>query len=226
MFPSAKSKKIGGRTYLLSNQGPNSDPSPEYRWIWAVDKSKGTVAHWSAREGTNKSWGKITDPYFKRVLQQLQKKRQLNLLDHSDFQTLERQMSQMENSTKNSLQKSIEEIKTDTDRKTDLAAMDYFREKIEPKIRPLTKAIDRGMIPMGFDYISQFPESKNFQARMYVIGNLLHKELADPNFSNWVKRNKGFDPNKYDRQGSHWALTEARDKIYNYYKSLFEREGA
>lgn len=202
--PNVPTLKIQGRAFVLSTYGDamgdamDADdetsegarlirvkPSNPWKYLWAYDTDRKFVEMWRVSDGDSKSGGSASR-YTREVLM-LEKKGQLNRVDRSTFDMIDRYMRQQHDSTMESLRKLIEEQASDEERKITPLLYDYFAKVIAPEFEEKMQRWKSGVKPLGFraEPLSALGEAR--QLASWTLGTVTKEFWQEDKIEKYLK---------------------------------------
>lgn len=189
-----------------------------WRYLWVVDIDHNDVTCWRVSDGDEKAGGSANT--YRRQLEQLARKGQLNEVDGSTYRALQREMEKRYQDTMEALRESIEESKTNLDRRLDGLAEQYYKVYLQFDVKRFIRDVERSvrdgvptLIPMGFkDY-----EGDGITVRKVIrfgVYDMLHKPNVMSDFEEFIV-DEGFDIDAVHPQDVQWALEEVLDREFN-----------
>lgn len=212
---------IAGVKYVLSTHWPGvmgdiSEKLPEseggarvirqddmdpWKYLWAYDTDKQVLAMWRASDGNNKEWGAARTAA--RTIMFLEKKGQLNRVDNTQFRRIEAEMSKLERESNASLEKWVEELKTDFQRRVDTLVQEYFDKVVRPVMDRAVANVDAGAVPIGFKATAGgFPVDR--QMKSFVTSSIYNNLFTLDKIDAYVQA-RGVDLESGDIQATQWA---------------------
>ena len=235
--PGVPVEVIHGRKYALSTDGgplgdedepgsglfgdhPNLIQTPrqgsKWRFLWLYDVDKHFVSMWRVSDGNEKAAG--SDRHFGLKINQLEKKGQLNRVTHQEYQAVEQEMRKREDVLMSQLEESIEEYKSDFQRKVDFFAQQYFEKNVRPQLERAVQGVKDGAIPLGFVAAGPGltdPKVKLQQALGYTVGQMLSRLLSEEKVAQYCKQQGvDLDDPDADQQAVYWAVGDLSDHAY------------
>lgn len=178
-------------------QGPG-DP---WKFLWVYDTERQIVALWRVTDGDEKFWTSATS--LTALLVKLDKKNQLNRVDHATYLKIEQDMSRRARENERALTEWIEEMKSDFQRVVDVSVQDYFDSRVRPELDRQVREIDSGVVPIGFKSMgSSFPMVR--QMKSHVISQVFSRLFSLDKIDKWVEA-QGIDLSAGDGQATFWA---------------------
>lgn len=213
---------IAGVKYVLSTYWPGvmgdiSEELPEteggarvirqedmdpWKYLWAYDTDKQILAMWRVSDGNNKEWGNARTA--SRTIVALEKKGQLNRVDNAQFRRIEAEMSKLERDYGASLEKWVDELKDDFQRRVDVLVQEYFDKSVRPVMDRAVANVDAGATPIGFKPSegSSFPLER--QMKSFVTSNIYNNLFTLDKIDAYVQA-QGVDLESGDIQATQWA---------------------
>lgn len=212
---------IAGVKYVLSTYWPGvmgdiSEELPEteggarvirqddmdpWKYLWAYDTDKQILAMWRASDGNNKEWGNARTAT--RTIVMLEKKGQLNRVDNAQFRRIEAEMSRLERETEASLEKWVDELKDDFQRRVDTLVQEYFDKYVRPVMDRAVANVNAGAVPIGFKATDGgFPVDR--QMKSFVTSNIYNNLFTLDKIDAYVQSH-GVDLESGDNQATQWA---------------------
>jgi hypothetical protein len=199
-------------------EGPK--PADPWKFLWVLDTDRDFVAMWRVTDGNEKAAGRSS--YFTPILTKLDRKGQINRVSHDEFKDIDREMRRREGATLRSLQKWVEESKTDYQRVVDEVAHEVFHNDIEPSLKRRVREVLQGAHPFGFEVNPRILDhaSGTQQAVTFVVGEELQKLTMEKVED--ALRSRGVDPDApgHDIQAADWAAKDVMEEVYKEYSRL------
>lgn len=212
---------IAGVKYVLSTYWPGvmgdiSEEPPEteggarvirqegmdpWKYLWAYDTDKQILAMWRVSDGNNKEWGNARTA--SRTIIALEKKGQLNRVDNAQFRRIEAEMSKLERESEASLEKWVDELKDDFQRRVDTLVREYFDKTVRPVMDRAVASVNAGAVPIGFKATEGgFPVDR--QMKSFVTSNIYNNLFNLDKIDAYVQTH-GVDLGSGDSQATQWA---------------------
>jgi len=229
--------EINGKHYVLStDSGPlmgdlaeKQEPSeggariispPEHankwRYLWAYNTDEQVLAMWRVSDGDEKVWENAKHAGSQII--RLDKKGQLNRVKAQEFHAIVAWMRKKTQEVLEALKESVEANKDDAEKALDVLVREYFDKHVKHHIEKGLADVARGAHPFGFKPYDPKAEhvSIDRQASVYVISQILKKEMAEPKVEAWLRQHK-FDMNAVHNQALEWAIGDVRDAAFEKY---------
>lgn len=172
-----------------------------WKYLWAYDTDKQILAMWRVSDGNNKEWGSARTAA--RTILLLEKKGQLNRVDNTQFRRIEAEMSRLERESEASLEKWVDELKTDFQRRVDVLVQEYFDTAVRPVMDRAVANVDAGAVPIGFKATGGgFPVDR--QMKSFVTSRIYDKLFNLDKIDAYVQSH-GVDLESGDIQATQWA---------------------
>lgn len=229
--------KIKGVKYHLSDDGgPLGSPedhaewagdarviigpgSGKFKYLWVLDTDREIVAMWRAHDGNEKTRQRASSMSAKLV--RLDKRSQLNRVDHATFLIIERAMEHEARENEAALKKYISDNESDMQKLVNQLTQQYFDEEVLPDIENALAAVEGGAIPFGFKPYA--PDNLERQKKTSVMSRIMAKKFTVPLVEKYLAT-KGIDLEApgVDIQAAEWAVNDVMYASYDKY--LPERE--
>lgn len=214
---------IAGTKYVLSTHWPGvfgdlteeireeeggariirQDDMDPWKYLWVYDTEKQTLAMWRVSDGNNKEWGSARSSTAARTILLLDKKGQLNRVDHTQFQRISSEMDKLEREHEESLERWVEETKDDFQRRVDVLVREYFDKVVRPVMDRAVASVESGAVPIGFKRTEGgFPVER--QMKSYVTSRIYNDLFSLDKIDEYVQ-SRGVDLNSGDIQATQWA---------------------
>lgn len=220
---------IGGRRYVLSDYFPMMGQLTDmtaarlidvggnrFRYLWIYDTERRMLRMWRASDGDDKFDDRASS--HTHLIYTLEKKGQLNRVDHQEHQTIERYMSRKADDTLRRLQELAEEATTEWDHEVRRILRDYYERELKPEIKRRLREVESGVVPFGFrpnpNILQHRTEEE--QLRQYVVTDTL-KGFTQAVAYEIVSKEVGFDayePPQGDQQAVQWEWGNLLQAIY------------
>lgn len=232
--------KIHGEKYFLSDDGGPLGTSEEqaewagearvilgpgtgkFKYLWAYDTDRQMVAMWRAHDGNEKVWGSASSMQQKLV--KLDKKGQLNRVDHAAFAAIEREMEKAARENLEALKRYIAENESDFQKRVNELTQEYFDRHVRPDIERAVAAVQSGVIPLGFKPFGGPEADRERQMTTKAMSDIMSRKFTEAIVDRFI-RAEGLDPEGPggDIQAAQWAVNDVVSAAYDEY--LPERAG-
>ena len=229
--PGVPTTAIAGKKYNLSDyigpigsdieegakQGPSrlivNPHANKWRYLWVYDLDNSTVVMWRVSDGDEKFWGSANSNAD--IIARLGKKGQLNRVTSSEFHRIEADMKRRYRETIESLEKSVEESKSELIKQVDKLVEEFFESHVAPKLDRAISSVERGATPLGFEPNERIPVSREHQMLSFVFYQTMKREMAQGVVEKYL-RSKGIDVEEAG-QWVDWAIQDVNEKAYRVY---------
>lgn len=227
--------KIKGAKYYLSDDGgPLGSPDaftnygeggarlilgPEmgkFKYLWVYDTDRQIVVMWRAHDGNEKVNERASGMASK--IKHLEKRRQMNRVDHSTYLIIDRQMKVNEQANLEALKAWNKELESDFQKTVNERSQEYFDRMVRPDIDRAVAAVASGVVPIGYKAFDDNPANQTRYMTTNAISKILSRNFTEEKVSNYL-RSKGIDvdaPN-VDNQAVYWAVNEIVENTYAQY---------
>lgn len=183
--------KINGRDFARSTYGgplgemlgddeePSSggarlikvEPSDPWKFLWAYDTDRKYVAMWRVSDGSEKVGGPAST--FTREILMLDKRGELNRVDRSTFDLIERFMHGQHDKALAGLKRMIEENASEEEKKLPALLTEYFNRTVVPEFRRRMQRWETGAHPLGFKLIPHSALGPKRQLASWTMSEVL-----------------------------------------------------
>ena len=224
--------KIQGVSYSLSDDGgPLGSPEEQAEWtgdarvirgpgagkfkyLWVLDTDRKMVTMWRAHDGNEKVYERASGLSSKLV--RLDRRGQLNRVDHATFLIIRRAMEHEANENEAALKKYLIDNESDMQKRVNLLTQRYFDEQVLPDIERAISDVKKGAVPFGFK--PHALDNVERQKMVYVMSQVIAKKFSIPLVEKYLA-SKGIDLEApgADIQAAEWAVHDVTYAAYDNY---------
>ena len=225
--------KIHGVKYFLSDDGgPLGSAEDQVEWqgeakiilgpgtgkfkyLWVYDTDKQLVVMWRAHDGNEKVWERASSMQAKIV--RLDKKSQINRVDHKTFLIIEREMKKAADQNEASLKQWSKELESDFQKRVNELVQQYFDGQVRPDIERSLAAVESGAIPFGYKPFGD-PADQKRHMMTKAMSDVMSRKFTEPVVEKWLSE-QGIDLSDpmVDSQAAQWAVSEIMYAAYDEY---------
>lgn len=187
-----------------------------WKYLWVYDTDRQYVTMWRVHDGNEKMHQSARSMASQLI--KLDRKGQLNRVEHNEYLAIERALRKVEQEHNKSLAKWVEDTKDDFQREVDREVKLFFDRNIEPQIERAMAEIDEGVTPFGFRQ-RNVPRQIDEQMKIFSIGRILDREFTVKQMEDLLRtRGVDIDNPMHDVQATYWAVNEIRDSAYDRFR--------
>jgi hypothetical protein len=232
--PTGPTQTINGQKFVLSDWWSMMDHVQEtgeggaklidtggnrFRYLWVFDTERRIVAMWRHSDGDDKYHASENSSMHEIIT--LDKRGQLNRVDHATFLRIEKEMKRRADDTLKALKQWAAENQSDLEKTAAKILDDWFKKNVEPSLERRIRDLDSGVKPLGFKYRPESPRSERLQAIHFLLGKALEGFTQDEAYK-VVGKVVGYDPydppEGADPQAVQWAFHDFTERLYDSYE--------
>jgi hypothetical protein len=219
------SVKIHGRDYARSTYGgplgdmledPGSEqtsgarlikvkPHDPWRFLWVLDTDRKLVTMWRISDGSEKVSAPASTHTHEIVM--LEKRGQLNRVNHSEFDQIDRFMLQQYDTQLAALKQYLAEQASDEEKKLPPLLQEYFKKAIAPEFVKRMKRWESGAHPLGFKPLQNSGLGPKRQLASWTINEVMKTLWTLDKVESFLK-NRGVELGLLGNQDVYFAMSD------------------